>query len=101
MTSEIKKSSKPNNESVKRDHHAKSSKYNDIVGLSGSPRQDGNTQHLVRTILSQGKKEQDAPGVYQLSELNISGCRACSECRTTFTCSLKDGMSELYKKLET
>ncbi|WP_094607292.1 2-amino-4-deoxychorismate dehydrogenase [Sporomusa silvacetica DSM 10669] len=51
-----------------------------VLGINGSPRRDGNTAILIRTIF----KELNAQGIdtelIQLSEVAIDGCVACGGC---------------------
>jgi multimeric flavodoxin WrbA len=70
-----------------------------IVGFMGSPRQKHNTAVLVGEVL-QGAKEQGADiQVYDLNELNISGCQACMTCKSEDACALDDDMGRLYEEV--
>lgn len=55
-------------------------KHVNVLGISGSPRKDGNTALLIRTIF----KELNAKGIntelVQLSDVTIKGCMACGAC---------------------
>jgi multimeric flavodoxin WrbA len=51
-----------------------------VVGFNGSPRKDGNTSILIRRIFKEVEKEGIATELVQLSEKEIRGCIACSQC---------------------
>jgi multimeric flavodoxin WrbA len=66
-----------------------------IVGISGSPIVNGNTDRLVRAMLERSGGDTN---FVNLSELNFSACRACAHnCATTAMCGVKD---DLYPYLE-
>lgn len=75
-----------------------------ILGISGSPVKDGNTEALLREALRAPAAE---PGVetesIHLSALEISGCRHCNACVKGQTaekyCAVSDGMDAIYPAL--
>lgn len=67
-----------------------------VIGISGSPTKNSNTDKLVKAIL-------DATGLetefIKLSELNIGPCTACMGCVYTNECILDDDFKEVGKKV--
>ena len=71
-----------------------------ILGLSGSPRKDGNTDAMVVMTLEGARQAGAETSFFNLSQLNIMGCQGCLYCRTKPGCAIKDDMSKLYKEIE-
>jgi NAD(P)H-dependent FMN reductase len=69
-----------------------------IIGISGSPIKDSNTDRLVGTIL-------DATGLeaefVKLSRINVRPCFACKKCVPDNICKVKDDFQELAEKIKT
>lgn len=67
-----------------------------IVGISGSPARNSNTDRLVNAVL-------DASGLntefVKLSKINLRGCLACLRCAKDNVCKQKDDFSELGPKV--
>ncbi|WP_300671859.1 flavodoxin family protein [Desulfoluna sp.] len=75
------------------DHHPEPS----VLGLSGSPRKNGNSDLLLKEVLK-GAKQQGATseGIY-LRDVQFQPCIGCEKCRKDHICTgHKDGMSLLY-----
>ena len=70
-----------------------------IIGISGSPRQDGNTDRLVRQILDGASTAGAQTSFHHVAELNIKGCTGCTTCRDTGLCVLKDDMPPLLLEI--
>ena len=68
-----------------------------ILGISGSPFVDGNTDRLVKAVLKKSGKE----SVFiNLSKLRFDPCRGCCHlCAKTNMCGRKDGLSPYLKHL--
>jgi len=73
---------------------------NKVVGFSGSPRRNGNSDLLLKKIMS-GVTDKNLPAdCWNLTEFQFSGCIGCEQCRKTKICTgLKDGMSLIYPEL--
>lgn len=72
-----------------------------VLGLVGSPRKGGNTDLLVSAILYGAGASNDEIEKLFLYDLHISPCLDCRSCKKgTCECILKDGMKELYYKLD-
>lgn len=68
-----------------------------IVGISGSPIRNGNTDRLTKAILSESGKETK---FINLSTLAFGSCRACAHnCATTAMCGVKDGLHPYLKDI--
>lgn len=67
-----------------------------VLGISGSPIKDSNTDRLVKTVL-------DATGVewgfIKLSELEIHPCNACKGCVTDNVCKQEDDWQSVAGKV--
>ena len=71
-----------------------------ISGFEGSPRENGNTEKLVKAIL-EGAHENGAETEFvKLAKMNISPCLGCFNCRETGTCVTEDDMQLLLAKIQ-
>lgn len=67
-----------------------------ILGISGSPTKNSNTDRLVKAILE--TTELDAEFV-KLSDVNIGPCIACMSCVYTNECVLDDDFKDIGRKV--
>jgi len=69
----------------------------EVLGISGSPVKDSNTDRLVRAML-------DATGLesefVKLSRINVRPCLACKQCVQDNICKVKDDFPELAEKIK-
>jgi len=69
----------------------------EVLGISGSPIENSNTDRLVRAVL-------DATGLefefVKLSRINIRPCLACKQCVPDNICKVKDDFPELAEKIK-
>ncbi len=69
----------------------------EILGISGSPVENSNTDRLVRAVL-------DAAGLecefVKLSRINIRPCLACKQCVPDNICKVEDDFPELAEKIK-
>ena len=71
-----------------------------VLAVLGSPRKGGNTDIIVKQIISGLKTENIEGCSTNLSEIEFSGCIGCEKCRKDKICTkLKDGMSLLYPNI--
>ena len=75
-----------------------------ILGIAGSPVKEGNTEALLKEALREVASEPEIETrVFNLSGLEIGGCRHCNWCIKNQSpekfCSLSDGMEEIYPAL--
>ncbi len=73
-----------------------------VFGVSGSPRRNGNSDILLKSILT-GVAQHDLSSEYlNLTDLQFQGCIGCERCRKDKICTgLVDGMSVVYDKIIT
>lgn len=73
---------------------------NKVVGFSGSPRKNGNSDILLESIMSGVNQVGFPSDYYNLTGIEFKGCIGCEKCRKTKICTgLVDGMSLIYPKL--
>ena len=74
-----------------------------VLALTGSPRIGGNTEILVDEMLRGAESKGHAVERLRLYDYEILPCVDCRRCKRSesgYTCALKDGMKEIYLKLE-
>ena len=73
---------------------------NEVFGVSGSPRKNGNSDILLKSIMS-GVSQENIPVTYHnLTGIQFQGCIGCERCRKDKICTgLVDGMSLLYNHI--
>ncbi|GLI32948.1 flavodoxin family protein [Desulforhabdus amnigena] len=71
-----------------------------VIGIEGSPREDGNTEKLVRAILAGAAQKGADTRFYKISKMNISPCRGCIGCRESGICVIQDEMTILYDEIQ-
>lgn len=70
-----------------------------ILGLSCSPKRQGNTEILLHEVLNGAQQEGAEIELYSASEKSIEPCQGCMTCWETGECQIKDDMQDLYNKL--
>jgi NAD(P)H-dependent FMN reductase len=70
-----------------------------VLGIAGSPRRDGNTDHLLQQVMAGASSQGAETKTVVLSELNISPCRHCDGCIKTGKCVVDDDMQWLHTDL--
>ena len=71
-----------------------------IVGIMGSPREDGNTAHLVKTALKSAEEAGADTELINIASMNIEPCIACDICKNIGECGIYDDMRVIIKKLQ-
>lgn len=72
-----------------------------VIGISGSPRKDGNTESLVKEALKPFYEKGWEVTEFFLSSKTISPCMGCESCNETGSCAIKgDDMGLLVSELE-
>ncbi|WP_414468843.1 flavodoxin family protein [Methanobacterium sp. ACI-7] len=71
-----------------------------IIGISGSPRREGNTLYLVEKALESAKDAGAEVKLYNLGEMEIEPCNACDICKMTGECPKDDGINEILSKMQ-
>lgn len=70
-----------------------------IVGILGSPREEGNSEMLLDMALEEAQKNGVLISKISLREKSIAPCNGCLECGQTGKCVIEDDMQEIYKKI--
>ena len=70
-----------------------------ILGISGSPRRNGNSEILLDHALEGASQAGAAVEKIVVSELCISPCRGCLRCAGSGRCIVKDDMRLVYRKI--
>lgn len=70
-----------------------------VLGISGSPREGGNTDIMVREALEGARLSGAEVEFVGLAGKKISGCEACAECGKGGRCVIDDDMQPIYPKL--
>jgi multimeric flavodoxin WrbA len=74
-----------------------------IVGLSGSPREGGNTEVLVKEALKAAEKNGIETEFITLAGRDIRPCQACYACRLPESkgrCAIEDDLPEVFEKFK-
>ncbi len=71
-----------------------------VLGICGSPRENGSTARLVHEALAGAAGEGAATEYLHLETLNIRPCTGCMGCRETARCVVDDGMTVYYAAIE-
>ena len=70
-----------------------------VLGISGSPRRNGNSELLIREFMRGAAAGGHKTELIVLSELKISPCTSCGSCQKTGKCIINDDMQLMHKKL--
>ena len=70
-----------------------------IIGMVGSPREDGNTSFLIKTALKSAEDAGAETELINLGSAEIEPCVACDICKATGECAIYDDMREISEKL--
>lgn len=72
-----------------------------VMAFVGSSRKGGNTSKIVDAICAGLRENGHAIEVYDLSELNNMGCKACGSCQANKVeyCAINDKMTTLLPKI--
>ena len=68
-----------------------------VIGISGTPRSNGNSEILLKYVLKPFKNEEWNIKTFLLSELTINPCNACDSCRETGVCTTNDDMERIFE----
>jgi len=70
-----------------------------IIGISGSPRSEGNTEFIVKEALNEAKKEGFETEFLSLSGKAIKPCDACLSCKEVKKCIIQDDFETIFTKM--
>jgi multimeric flavodoxin WrbA len=68
-----------------------------ILGISGSPRAGGNTEHLLSAALEPFRVKNWDVDTFFLSQHTVAPCNGCDACGQIGTCVIDDDMVLLYE----
>ena len=72
----------------------------EVLGVSGSPRKNGNSDVVLKTMISGVSEERVSSNYLNLTNIHFQGCIGCEKCRKDKICTgLTDGMSLIYSKV--
>ncbi len=71
-----------------------------VVGISGSPRKEGNTETLLLEFLRGAEESGAETRLFILRQMDIAPCRHCDGCLVEGKCVVKDDMWLIYPELE-
>lgn len=69
-----------------------------VLGISGSPIRDSNTDRLIKAVLNATGAESE---FIKLSTMNVRPCLACKKCVPDNVCKVDDDFPELAEKIKT
>ena len=71
-----------------------------VLAVNGSPRKDGNTAHMLQTVLGVCAGAGHQTELYQAGGRAVRGCMACGGCsKHVGRCAIDDWINELYLKM--
>jgi len=70
------------------------------LGISGSPRADGNCMLITKHALSAMAEEGIETELLSLSGLTIQGCNACMACMKEERCIIEDDLMPIYEQMK-
>lgn len=79
--------------------NSKNSNKMKIVVLTGSPRRNGNTNHLATQFIKGAEEAGHEVYRFDSAQHEVSGCIACNACGMDGACILKDDFNELRPHL--
>ena len=68
-----------------------------VLGISGTPRKDGNSDILLEYALRPFSENGWEVTHFRLREMSVSPCRACEECKSGNGCVIDDDMGRIYE----
>ena len=71
-----------------------------ILGISASPRRQGNTELLLDKALEGAREAGAETDKIILNEMHFSPCQECGGCDLTGICIVNDDMQEIFRKID-
>jgi len=71
-----------------------------VLGISGSPRRDGNTELLLAELLRGAQSKGAEVQTIRLNTMKITPCQHCDACTEKGICRIQDDMQKIYPLLE-
>jgi multimeric flavodoxin WrbA len=70
-----------------------------VLGISGSPRVNGNTDLILKEALTAAKSQGAEIKLIRLEDYNLKPCRACMTCFSTGKCAIEDDWQKLIDEI--
>lgn len=71
-----------------------------ILGILGSPRIGGNSEILLKEVLSHLSNAGRKTELIKLRDQDIAPCNSCNGCYETARCVIRDDIDKIFKKIE-
>ena len=71
-----------------------------VLGIAGSPRRHGNSDQLLDACLSGARAAGAETDLLVVSAAGIAPCRGCNLCSRDGHCVVRDGMQDVYPRLD-
>lgn len=71
-----------------------------IVFVNGSPRHEGNTGTMLRTLAKKAKERGAEVTYYELVDMDVQDCDGCYRCSVDDKCVKDDDMNEVYALIQ-
>ena len=71
-----------------------------VLSINGSRRKNGNTNHLIESILTSAKEGGAKIESIFLGDYNIGACTGCEGCRSSWECVINDDFAQIVKKMD-
>lgn len=70
-----------------------------ILALSGSPRENGNTDQYLKMVLDECAAQGAETEMVRVCDKNLKGCRGCYGCVQAKKCVIQDDFQEIFEKI--
>ena len=71
-----------------------------VLGIAGSPRRNGNSTTLLRSMLKGAEAKDAHTDIIHLNDLTYRGCQACEKCAPGGKCILKDALTPVFSAIK-
>jgi multimeric flavodoxin WrbA len=71
-----------------------------VLGLAGSPRRHGNSDRLLEECLAGAREAGAETDLLVVSAAGIGPCTGCNDCSAEGKCVVRDGMQDVYPRLD-
>jgi len=71
-----------------------------VLSINGSRRKVGNTEYLIKSILTPARKEGVQIDSIFLGDYNIGACTGCEGCKSSWECVIKDDFARIIKMID-
>jgi len=72
-----------------------------VLAINGSPRKEGNTNEMLKTVLNVCAKANYETELYQAGGKAVHGCKACNGCAAHIgKCAIDDWVNDVYIKMK-